>query len=158
MKPVWSTLADPAARLYLTRMLPLAPEGIYFENAAGRLVEHPNGYALVRYYPGPRKFSDFQALLTHLSSLLARRRWNRLLSDQRQMSPHTAQETAWLRDVWLGATSRRPGPRYGAVLRALDVFARLSMNQVLHEARGTGLVYREFDREEEAAQWLRQVR
>ncbi|WP_426059761.1 hypothetical protein [Hymenobacter sp. B1770] len=139
-------------------MQPLATERIYFENAVGRLVEHPDGYALFRYHPGQRKFSDFQALLTHMSSLLARRRWNRLLGDQRQMSPHTAQETAWIRDVWLGATTRRPSTLYGAMLLAHDVFARLSMNQVLQDARNTGLVYRVFDREEEAAQWLKQVR
>jgi hypothetical protein len=36
---------------------------IYFENAAGRLLEHPDGYVYFQYRAGKRTFTDLQALL-----------------------------------------------------------------------------------------------
>ncbi|OWP62933.1 hypothetical protein CDA63_11995 [Hymenobacter amundsenii] len=130
---------------------------LYFENAVGGLYEHPNGYVIFRYHPGKRKFADFQALLTHTSNLLQRNGWNRLLGDQRQMSPHTEEETAWIVANWLGGYRQRNASIYGAVLLAQDVFARLSMNQILHDARESALVYHVFDDEAKAIDWLNQI-
>jgi hypothetical protein len=128
---------------------------LYFENAAGRLLEHPDQYVIFQYHPGKREFADLQALLTHTGILLRRNNWHKLLGDQRQMAPFTEQERAWIVEYWLDARLQRPGGIYGAVLLAHDVFARLSMNQVMHDAQASSLTYRLFEDEAEAAAWLR---
>jgi len=130
---------------------------LYFENSAGRLLEHADGYVVFVYKPGKRNLSDLQALLAHTRNLLERNQWHRLLGDQRLMAPFTEEESAWIVDYWLDATRQRPGGIYGAVILANDVFARLSMDQVMLEARASALTYRLFDEEAKAVAWLRQV-
>lgn len=80
-----------------------------------------------------------------------------MLGDQRLMAPFTEEESAWIVNYWLDANRQRPGGLYGAVLLANDVFARLSMNQVMHEARASALTHRLFDSEANAVAWLREV-
>ncbi|SFQ79157.1 hypothetical protein [Hymenobacter arizonensis] len=138
-------------------MPPLRTPQLHFENAVGRLLEHPDGYAVFAYKPGKRRLADLQALLTRTRTLLERQQWHRMLGDQRLMAPFTAEESAWIVDYWLDAAYQRPGGLYGAVVLAHDVFARLSMDQVMHEARASALTYRLFENEENAAAWLRQL-
>jgi hypothetical protein len=130
---------------------------LYFENPAGRLLEHAEGYVVFQYHPGKRRFSDLQALLTHTRNLLERNQWHRLLGDQRLMSPFTEEESSWIVNYWLDATRQRPGGLYGAIILAHDVFARLSMSQVIHESSASTLTYRLFDSEDNAVAWLRKV-
>lgn len=138
-------------------MQPTLTTKLYFENSVGRLLEHPEGFAILQYHPGKRKLSDLQALLTHGGNLLVRNQWHRMLGDQRLMVPYTDDESAWIVNYWLDASRQRPGGLYGAVIVANDVFARLSMDQVMHEARASALTYRLFDSEDKAVAWLRQV-
>jgi hypothetical protein len=128
---------------------------LYFENAAGRLLEHPNEYVIFQYHPGKREFADLQALLTHTGILLRRNNWYKLLGDQRLMAPFTPEESRWIVEYWLDTRHQRPGGIYGAVLLAHDVFARLSMNQVMHEAQAAAMTYRLFEDEAQATAWLR---
>lgn len=138
-------------------MQPASLIKLYFENTAGRVLEHPDGYVIFEYKPGKRQLSDLQALLTHTGNLLQRNGWNRLLGDQRLMAPFTQEESAWIVDYWLDGSRQRPGGIYGAVILANDVYARLSMDQVMHEARASALTYRLFDSEANAIAWLRQL-
>jgi hypothetical protein len=138
-------------------MQPTVTIKLYFENSAGRLLEHPNGYVVLEYKPGKRKFFDLQALLTHTRNLLERNQWHRLLGDQRQMAPFTEEERAWIVDYWLDGSRQRAGGIHSAVVLANDVFARLSMDQISHDAKVSALTYRVFDNEESAAAWLRQI-
>jgi hypothetical protein len=121
------------------------------------VLEHPDGYVVFQYHPGPRKFHHLQALLVHTRNLLQRNQWHRMLGDQRLMAPFTDEETAWIVENWLDPSQHGPKGIYGAVLLAHDVFARLSNAQVMHEAHASALTYRVFDSEEAAAAWLRQV-
>lgn len=130
---------------------------LYFGNTVGRVLEHPDGYAYIIYEPGPRKLHHLQAFLTHTGQLLRRRGWNRMLGDQRLMSPFTEEEGKWIVDYWLDAAQQGTDVVYGAVLLPQDVFARLSVSQVMTEARAAALTYRMFDSEEAARAWLRQV-
>lgn len=137
--------------------MPLTTHLVYFENAVGRLAEHAHGYALLRYHPGKRHPADFQAFLTHLGHLLHRRGWHKVLTDQRALSPFTEPERSWIREQWMNP---RPGVRretVAAVLLPHDVFARLSTNLVMQDARDGNLVYHIFEDEVAAGQWLRQV-
>lgn len=136
-------------------MLPVLP--IYFENAVGRLLEHPDGYAYFQYYPGKRKLSDLQALLTHTSRLLQRNKWCKILGDQRLMLPFTDEESAWIVEHWLAHDRQRPGGIYAAVILANDVFARLATSQIQYETKASALTYRVFEHEAAAAVWLLQA-
>jgi hypothetical protein len=138
-------------------MTPTATPKLYFENPVGRVLEHPDGYVIFQYHPGKRKLAELQAVLTHTRNLLVRNRWNRLLGDQRLMSPFTDEESAWIVDYWLDSSRQGPNGLYGAVLLANDVFARLSNAQVMHEAKASALTYRVFDTEETAVAWLKQL-
>lgn len=138
-------------------MLPPATLKLYFENPVGRVLEHPDGYVVFQYHAGKRKLSELQALLTHTRNLLVRNGWHRLLGDQRLMAPFTEEESAWIVDYWLDSSRQGPQGLYGAVLLAHDVFARLSNDQVMHEAKAAALTYRVFEREEAAVAWLRQL-
>jgi len=129
---------------------------LYFENPVGRVLEHPDGYAVVQYHAGKRKLHHLQAFLTHTGQLLRRNGWNKLLGDQRLMTPFTEEESAWIVQHWLQA-SERGNEVYGAVLVPNDVFARLSVSQVMSEAKAAALTYRLFDTEEAAQDWLKQL-
>lgn len=138
-------------------MNPAATPKIYFENPAGRVLEHPDGYVIFQYHAGPRKFYHLQALLTHTRNLMERNGWNRLLGDQRLMASFTEEESAWIVEYWLDSSRHGPDGIYGAVLLAHDVFARLSNAQVMHDAKTAALTYRMFDTEDAAIAWLKQL-
>ncbi|MBX0290701.1 hypothetical protein K3G63_09645 [Hymenobacter sp. HSC-4F20] len=130
---------------------------LYFENPVGRLLEHPSGYLVVQYGAGKRKFEDMQVYLTKARELLQRRGWYKVLGDQRNMTAFTQEERSWITENWLNKAASPGQPYYGAVLLSHDVFARLSMNLVMNEARESGLVYRLFEDEAAADAWLRQL-
>lgn len=140
----------------LTLTLTSAALRIYFENPVGRIMEHPDGYAYVLYNAGPRQLDHLQAFLTHTGQLLRRQGWNKLLGDQRLMAPYTEDERTWIVKYWLTRTAEER-QLYGAVLVPQDVFARLSVSQVMAEAREAALTYRLFENEFAAASWLRQL-
>jgi hypothetical protein len=129
-----------------------SPTLLYFQNPVGRLLEHPQGYAVVEYRPGPRQLSDLQGLLAQLVRLLTQRGWDKVLADQRLMQPYTPEESEWIRANGLtrGVVFR------GAILLPHDVFARLASSQLVHEAKAASLSYRLFEEETAAATWLQQ--
>ncbi|TGD82564.1 hypothetical protein [Hymenobacter wooponensis] len=132
-------------------MMPL----LYFENAMGRILEHPNGYALIRYHSGKRTLADVQDLLTNLGRLLQKRGWFKMLSDQRLLSPLSEEEQALALDYWqnrhflFGAT-------VGAVIMANNQSTRLSFARIREQANGS-LRYRQFENELAADFWLTQL-
>jgi hypothetical protein len=137
--------------------MPLTIGRLYFENAVGQLAEHPNGYALVQFKPGKRDFIDFQSFLTHLGHLLRRRGWYKILVNQRQMAPFTEEERSFVHQHWLAQSQANQPDMVAAVLLPEDVFARLSMNLVMNDAREGALSYHVFMDEVKAAAWLRQI-
>jgi len=131
-----------------------ATRTIYFKNNAGCAWEEPEGYLRLDYYPGPREEAQFRALLTHIRQAMQRHGWGRLLVNQQQMSPFSATEEAWMMNEWLPVAVRENGYRYGAVIVAHDVFARLAMTGIVMTSRKLGHTYRNFEHEKEAVAWL----
>ena len=131
-----------------------SPRSLYFENSSGRIWEEPDCYLRLEYRPGPRELVQFRALLTHMGQALARRRWDKALIDQRAMAPLSPGEQAWMATEWLPRVVNESGYRYGAVLVAHDVFARLAMNELVFSTRGLPHTYRTFEAEETALGWL----
>ncbi|SNC77698.1 hypothetical protein SAMN06265337_4299 [Hymenobacter gelipurpurascens] len=138
-------------------MLQLSGLPIYYQNSIGRLYEDPGGYVIVDYNAGSRLKTDYTAFLQHLENLLKRRGWNKMLANQRLMAPFTEEEGLWIRGQWLTVSHALQREMVAAVLLPDDVFARLGMNSLMHEAREGALVYRIFNDAQAAAVWLRQV-
>jgi len=136
-------------------MLLLSGLPLYFENPIGRLYEHPDGYLIVDYNAGARQMEEYQAFLSHTANALRRHGWNKMLANQRLLVPFTQQERTWLREHWLAVSHAPQREMIAAVLLPDDVFARLSVSNLLQDAREGALVYRSFDSAQEAATWLR---
>ncbi|OGX87920.1 hypothetical protein BEN47_10355 [Hymenobacter lapidarius] len=137
-------------------MAPATPR-LYFENAVGRLYEHPDGYALFQYNDGKRTLSELQGLLSHLRNVLERNRWYRFLTDQRQLAPFTPEEIDWLVGHWRDTAAQHPAGLYGAVVMSHNVFTRLAMGQIVQQANTATMHFRRFETEAEATTWLAQV-
>ena len=134
--------------------MPVVARTIYFENGVGRIWEEPDAYLRLEYRSGPREEMQFRALLNHLAQALSRRGWDSILVDQQAMTPFSPEEQAWMVSHWLPRAVRENGYRYGAVLVAHDVFARLAMTGLVMTSRKLGHTYRNFEQEPEAAAWL----
>ncbi len=137
--------------------MPAVSRTIYFKNSIGCIWEEPQAYLRLDYYPGPREEVQFRALLTHVRQAMHRRGWSRLLINQQQMSAFTATEESWMTNEWLPQAVHENGYRYGAIIVAHDVFARLAMNSLLLTSRKLGHLYRNFEVETEAVSWLLSV-
>lgn len=109
---------------------------LYFKNALGRILEHPNGYAWLRYQPNQWALSDVQGFLTHTSRLLQRYGWHRMLSDQRLLLPFTEDERLLILDYWQ-TRHLAYGPVTGTVVLSQDVFTRLSFSHSRPRARSS---------------------
>jgi hypothetical protein len=133
---------------------------LYFSNAAVRVLEHPDDFAIFQYQSGPRALADLQAALTHLDNLLRRRQWRKVLNDQRQMMPFSEEERAWVNTYWQAHLDQHNHGLHAAVLMAQDVFARLAASQqrLEHQAAALNITYHLFEAEAEALAWLRQLR
>ena len=111
-------------------------------------------YLRLEYAAGPREDVAFRALLTHVLRAMQRRGWGKMLIDQQKMAPYSDAERAWLVGEWLPRAVREAHYRYGAVVLAEDVFARVSMTRLALAARELGNTYKTFATETEALGWL----
>jgi hypothetical protein len=127
---------------------------IYFKNNAGCLWEEPEAYIRLEYYAGVRSEVQFQALLTHAQQAMKRHGWSRMLVNQQAMSAFTPTEATWMMNDWLPRAVDEGGYRYGAVVVAHDVFARLAMMGIVMTSRKLVHLYRNFEDEPDAVAWL----
>ncbi len=72
------------------------------------------------------------------------------------MMPIPPPEQEWLLHEWLPRALRDGGYRYAAVLPSHEVFARLASTNVSMRVMTPYPVYRWFDNEGSALEWLRQ--
>ncbi len=131
-----------------------ASRTIYFKNNAGCVWEEPQAYLRLDYFAGLRNEAQFQALLTHARQAMQRHGWNRMLINQQLMSAFTPSEETWMVNDWLPRAVQEAGYRYGAVVVAHDVFARLAMTTLVMSSRNLNHQYRSFEHEPEALVWL----
>jgi hypothetical protein len=128
---------------------------IYFRSPAGLVLEHSlDRYAELRYLPSKRQPGDLVALLTQLGRLLLARGWHRFLSDNRQMTPYSADEKQWFVSQWLANAVPRPTPLTGVVVLPEQVVARLSFLEMSMKASEGSLRYRTFNELDEALSYL----
>ena len=132
------------------------PATIYFENAAGRLLEEPGGFVRAIWSSGPRRPEDTRAVFTHMMLALRRYGWSRIIIDQRQMQPFTTEEQIWIAQEWMPGAVSEGGYRHGAVIVSPDVMVRLATAYITTQVLGLPLQYRSFETEAEALAWLLQ--
>jgi hypothetical protein len=129
-----------------------------FANSVGRLLAHPDGYALLRFHSGPRTLDHLKAFLAHTSQLLRRRGWQGLLVDQRGMQAFTVAEQAWIVDYWLARQQAEGRTLCWAALVGADELVCQPFRSQRFTSEGAGLTYRCFLNEGQAATWLRPLR
>ncbi|MCB2406460.1 hypothetical protein [Hymenobacter lucidus] len=129
---------------------------LYFENAAGRLLEDPAGFLRAHWSTQPRQPQDTRALFTHMLAALQRHGWSRILINQVGMPPFSRDEQQWVAQQWLPRAVLKGGYRYGAVVVSPDVMVRLATAYITTNIQGLPLLYRSFERVAEAEAWLLQ--
>jgi len=133
----------------------MEPTTTYFHSPAGLVLEHPRaGYAELRYLPSKRQPGDLAALLTQLGRLLLARGWHKFFSDNRQMTPYSADEKQWFSSQWLTGVVPHPTPLTGVIVLPEDVVARLSFLEMSMRASEASLRYRTFQKADEALAYL----
>lgn len=146
-----SSFACPVTALYS-----MAQSTLYFENNLATISEHPDGYVVFVYRKAKRNVADLKAVLTHTRNLLYRRRWHRILADQRLMEAITPEESAFVAEFWQQETQVLGHGICVASVLAQDVFARLAAAQLRTELGTAHVGYRVFDDEATASAWLRE--
>ncbi|RZK55020.1 MAG: hypothetical protein EOO59_10920 [Hymenobacter sp.] len=101
-----------------------------FTNAAGTLLTHPAGYAVVRYHAGTLQLPDLQALVTRLGELLLQHGWYKMLLDLRALPIISESIKDWTRTHWQQAGVPRPPVLAQATLLPANVFSRLAVSQL----------------------------
>ncbi len=134
--------------------MPAATPRLYFDNPAGQILEHPAGYAVLRYRAGKRQPADLPALIGQLGQLLLRRGWHRYLADTRPMAPLTGAEKAWMLAHWLGPQAVRPARLWAAMLLPAEAIAWLGVIEVMNEAKTGAIAYKNFTAETQAEAYL----
>lgn len=127
---------------------------IFFENIAGRVLVQPAGYLCSCWSASPHSLADTQALLLHVSKGLRHYSWGKVLSNQLEMPPFTAEEQAWITQEWLPHAAHEAGYRTGAILLTNNLYARLATAFVTTHVQGLPVRYRSFDNEADATAWL----
>ncbi|MCC3156229.1 hypothetical protein LJ737_03220 [Hymenobacter sp. 15J16-1T3B] len=135
-------------------MPPASTPAVYFANAAGRLSLDPAGFLRAHWSRGPRSLADTQALFVHMAQALQEHGWGRILINQVDMPPFTVTEQQWVTSHWLPQAVGAAGYRFGAVLVSPQVLTRLATAYITTHVQGLPLVYRSFERDEDAVAWL----
>jgi hypothetical protein len=112
------------------------PTSLYFTKAVG-LVQEEAEYGRLQYQPGPRRFDEFTVVLHQVTLALSRYRLGKLLLDQRLMTPYSPAEQVYVVQHWLPRTIVDGQYRYGAVVQAHEVFARLAIDTIRTQAPRT---------------------
>ena len=107
-----------------------------FANAAGELLAHSRGYAVVRYRPGAANLDALAALTTEVGALLLQRGWTFLLSNTTELPLLSQAAKDWSRHNWLEGRLPRPSRLHTVTVQPADVLARLSVAEVHSHAQG----------------------
>jgi len=132
------------------------PPRLYFQNNAGSILLDSAGFLRAVWGPGPRTLSDTRGLFTHMQRALQEQGWSRILVNQLNMQPFSAEEQRWVAHEWLPQGVQQGGYRHGAVIVSPEVLVRLATAYVTTHVQGLPLTYRSFEMESEAVNWLLQ--
>jgi len=124
------------------------------QNTAGQVLADSAGFLRLHWGPQQRSFADTRAMFTTAAQALERYGWRCMLINQESMLPFTPQEQQWISTDWLPGAVLTSGYRFGAVVVATNVLARLATSSITTSAPTLPLRYRSFDSEAAATSWL----
>ncbi|RAK68170.1 hypothetical protein [Hymenobacter edaphi] len=133
-----------------------APDPLHFANAAATVQADPEGFALMRWQPGPRHLADYQEALNALLRIIRSLGTGKALVDLRRMAPLSAAEQQWVAAHWLPRAVVQGNYRYGAVLDTPATAAWLREEDKPLLAWPLAPTYARFADEAAARAWLRQ--
>ncbi|MBC6611763.1 hypothetical protein H8B15_12580 [Hymenobacter sp. BT507] len=110
--------------------MPIVALPIVFENTAGIIAAHSDGYALVRYHALTRRSNDLRNLLEYLGSFLVDRGWQRILCDARNMKALTLDEQRWIQEQWYSSNVMRPNQLSTVYLSEEDASVQLLLEEM----------------------------
>jgi hypothetical protein len=91
-------------------------EPAFYANAVGELYLTKDCEAHLVWRPGRRNLADFQQLLETFLQLVRQQGTGKALVDQRELTPFTAEEQAWINTHWLPRARVQGHYMYAAVL------------------------------------------
>jgi hypothetical protein len=132
----------------------MSKPALYFENNLASISSHPAGYVQLTYHAGKCVVEDLEAALQHTGDLLQRHRWTRLLEDQQQLVPLTAEQQQVMSGYWQRQTHVLGHSLCVATVLAQNVFSRLATATLRHKLQTADINYRLFDDASTANSWL----
>lgn len=133
----------------------LAATTLLFENTAGQILTDPARYLRTYWLAKPRTLADTQEFLGQLLRALQQYGASKVLINQVDMLPFSPEEQAWVNQEWL-PLAITTNYRFGAVVVATNLYARLATAGITTSPHGLPMRYRSFDREDQAIAWLEQ--
>ncbi|TLM94090.1 hypothetical protein [Hymenobacter jeollabukensis] len=133
-----------------------APDPLRFTNAAATVQPDPEGFALMRWQPGPHTLADYQEAMNALLRIIRALGTGKALVDNRWVDSITVEEQQWVMTHWLPRAVVQGNYRYAALLSRPELLAWLGSvdQQLLGWPQAP--TYVAFDEEAAARRWLRQ--
>ena len=139
-------------------LLPLTPETLYFQNAAGRLYYQAGAQVVRLAWAAERiALAATQEYYEQVLALMLSTGSHKILSCHGQRAPLPMAAQEWLTGNWIPRVIAQAGARYCAIVEGADPLHRLSTQSVV-AASPSGLQFRRFAELTEADAWLRQAR
>ncbi|MCC3153979.1 hypothetical protein Q3A66_13555 [Hymenobacter sp. BT770] len=133
--------------------LPQAKEGLYFQNAAGKLSHNPAGFVRLVWSSERATLEAIKAIYEQALALLLNSGSRKILSDHGQRAPLSGPAQEWLTQNWMPRAISQARARYCAIVEGADPMHRLSTQSVVASSP-SGLVFQRFSSVEEAQAWL----
>ncbi|OON67858.1 hypothetical protein [Hymenobacter sp. CRA2] len=128
---------------------------LYFANAAAEVQPDPEGFALMRWQPGPRQLSDYQDAMNALLRVIRAVGTGKALVDHLRIAPLTEAEQHWVATNWLPRAVVQGNYRYAALLSTAEAMAWLNRLDPQLLGWPQAPTYMVFDNEQKARAWLR---
>ncbi|HOF86398.1 MAG TPA: hypothetical protein PLP41_11880 [Treponemataceae bacterium] len=96
---------------------------------------------------------NFQKLMMNSTQYLKAHKGNKWLSDDRNFSVMTEEDTKWGREVWWPET-KSAGWKYWAILLPTKTVGKINIKGLIQEYSAGGITAQVFESVEEAKKWL----
>jgi len=105
-----------------------------FANAAGELLRHPAGYAVLRYKAGSWGQPELIGLLTNATALLMTQNWHRFFVDSRLIPELPSESKNWVSPNWLSSLLPRTTCLHIALVASTSMVVRAATSKMRAQA------------------------
>jgi hypothetical protein len=133
-----------------------APDPLRFTNAVASVQADPEGYAVMRWRPGPRQLADYQEAMNVLLRVIRALGTGKALVDHLHITAFSEEERHWIATHWLPRAVVQGNYRYAALLAQPHTVTWLVLQGQQLLAWPEAPTVQLFTEEAEAREWLRQ--